>query len=76
MNQFVHIQGARSQETFWFSRSCNAVGGQIDHIRRTVKLLQSAASKHLNGQKPIRRTFPRILLQFYRHFDPVCESTA
>ena len=37
MNQFVRIRGARSQETFWFSRSCNAVGGQIDHIREDGK---------------------------------------
>jgi len=30
MNQFARIQGASSQETFWFSKSCNAVAGQID----------------------------------------------
>jgi len=32
MNQFVQIQGAISQETSWFSRTYNAVDGQIDHI--------------------------------------------
>jgi len=31
MNQFARIQGASSQETVWFSRTCNAVVGQIDH---------------------------------------------
>ena len=51
MNQFVQLQGARTQETVRFSRSCNAGDGQIDHIRRTAKLLQSAVSKCLNGQK-------------------------
>ena len=49
MNQFAWIQGASSQETFRFSRTCNAVAGQIDHILRTMKPLQSAASKLLNG---------------------------
>jgi hypothetical protein len=37
MNQFVQIQGASSQETFWFSRTCNAVAGQIDHILKDGK---------------------------------------
>ncbi len=74
MNQLVQIRGASSRETFWFLRTCNAVAGQIGYIHRTAKLLQSAASKHLNGQKPIRRAFPCILLQFYHHFDPIYES--
>jgi len=31
MDQFAWIQGASSQETFWFSGTCNAVSGQIVH---------------------------------------------
>ncbi len=51
MNQFFQLQGASLQATFRFSRTCNAVAGQIDHIQRTPLLLQSAASKSLEGQK-------------------------
>jgi hypothetical protein len=70
MNQFVQIQGASSQETFWFSRACNAVAGQIDHIRRTTKLLQSAASKGLNGQKPIAAPFSLHIIAVLTPFRP------
>ncbi len=49
MNQFARIQGASSQETFWFAGTCNAVAGQIDDILQTMKPLQSAVSKLLNG---------------------------
>ncbi len=34
MSQFVCITGARLQETKWFSKSCNALGGQIGHIHK------------------------------------------
>jgi len=75
MNQLVRIQGASSQETFWFSRACNAITGQIDHIPRTMKPLQFAASKALNGQPAhASRPFPCIFSRFHRHFDPVYES--
>ncbi len=32
MSKFVRITGAGQQETAWFSRTCNALGGQIGHI--------------------------------------------
>ncbi len=51
MNQFARMQGASLPETAWFSRACNAAGGQIDQIRRTLKRLQFASSKPLNGPK-------------------------
>jgi hypothetical protein len=70
MNQFTRIQGASSQETFWFSRTCNAVAGQIDHIGTTVKLLQSAASKRLNGQKPIAARFSLHIFAVLPPFRP------
>ena len=51
MNQYVRMQGARSQETFWFSRSCNAVGGQIDHIREGGKTAAICRVKALEWAK-------------------------
>jgi len=68
MYQFVQIRGASSQETFWFSRTCNAVAGQIDHILRTTKLLQSAYVKGLEWAKAHRYT---LFLTYYCSFDAI-----
>jgi len=34
MSQFVCITGASLPETKWFSKACNALGGQIGHIHK------------------------------------------
>ncbi len=48
MSQFVCITGARLQETKWFSKSCNALGGQIGHILKDAETTAICCVKGLN----------------------------
>jgi len=58
MFKLILITGVNSQEASKFSRGYNALAGQACHIRRTVKWLQSAASKLLTeGQTPLCEFF-------------------
>jgi len=86
MSQFVHITGARTTETKWFSRSWYALGGQIGHnllvaqlavicqpVRREDK--QNPQGGGLNRVKnPLFALVRAYFCQLKRHIAPVYES--
>ena len=61
MSKFDWIIGANEQETFWFSIGCDALAGQICHIRRTLEIALKRVVKGLKrGMNPAFRPFPRL----------------
>ncbi len=74
MSQFVRITGARTQETKWFSRPCNALGGQIGHILKDAETAAICFVKVLNRvTNPLFTLFLAYFCGFKRHYDPVYE---
>lgn len=74
------MHGAKTQETSTiFQVLRDKAAGQMDHILRTPKRLQSALSNRLVGGKgPALRASPRIFLPFqapFRPFRELCPET-
>ena len=65
MNQFVWIQGASSLETFWFSRTCNAVAKQIGPI---LKDGETAAMGHVKAREWATSPSGVLFLAYYCSF--------
>ena len=81
MSKFVRITGADPQEIAWFSRACNASGGQIGHIlqafpgkvdtgfpvwkRDRTKDAQTAAICIRQRPRPCQDTLFALFLAFY-----------
>jgi hypothetical protein len=86
MSQFVHMTGARTMETKWFSISCNVSGGQIGHSLLTTQLAaicqpvrredkQTAQGEGLNRDKdPLFALLRAYSCQLKRHIAPVYGS--
>ncbi len=74
MGKFVRITGAETPETQWFSRFCNALGGQIGHSLQAAK---TAAICMRQRPQPCKYTLFALFLAYYyglkRVFDPVYE---
>jgi len=72
MSEFVHITGARTTETKWFSRSWYALGGQIGHILLVAQLASICCVKELNRVKyPLFALLRAYSCQLKRHIAPV-----
>ncbi len=74
MSQFVCITGASLKETKWFSKACNALGGQIGHIPKDAKTAAICFVKVLNRvTNPLFTLFLAYFCGFKRHYDPINE---
>jgi hypothetical protein len=75
MSQFVHMTGARTMETKWFSISCNVSGGQIGHSLLTAQLAAICGVEGLNRDKdPLFALLRAYSCQLKRHIAPVYGS--
>jgi len=74
MSQFVRLTGARLPETKWFSKDCNALGGQIGHILKDAETAAICFVKGLNRvSNPLFTLFLAYFCGFKRHYDPAHE---
>jgi len=83
MSQFVCITGASLKETQWFSKACNALGGQIGHIpkdAKTAAICQPVRHEDMNNSivkglnrvtNPLFALFLAYFCGCLRHYDPV-----
>jgi len=72
MSPFVHITGARTQETKWFSRPWYASGGQIGHGHLAAQLASICGVEGLNRDKdPLFTLLRAYFCQLKRHIAPV-----
>jgi len=83
MSQFVCITGASLPETAlsrlaptgWFSKTCNALGGQIGHIPKDAETAAICCVKGINRvTNPLFTLFLAYFCGFKRHYDPVYGS--
>ncbi len=75
MSKFDRITEANLPLTVWFAKVCDALYGQISHIRRTLELALKPRVKGFNRDNgPAFQPIPNLSSQFQRHFDPVYGS--
>ncbi len=75
MSKFGWILGESLQETIRFSKACDAIDGQICHIRWTLEPASQTVVEGLYwGMGPTFQPSPGFALRFRRHFDPDYES--
>jgi hypothetical protein len=75
MRRFGWIQGAKAQETSWFSSLCNAVASQIGHILQDGEMAAICCVSALNrATSPLFARFRASLCHFSRQIHRIYEN--